>query len=68
MEETETNIVIDNDWDYNSWNDEEWLVVNKIWCERCSHEFDVGEYSESMIEDMNYCPFCGKKIRRVVYE
>lgn len=68
MEETETNIVIDNDWDYNSWNDEECLVINKIWCERCSHKFDVVEYSESMIEDMNYCPFCGKKIRRVVYE
>lgn len=24
--------------------------------------------AEMFEEDMNYCPFCGKKIRRVVYE
>ena len=63
----ETNIIIDEDWEYSDWTDEEYLVINKIWCDECGHEFDVTEYSDDMIEDMNYCPFCGKKIREVVY-
>ena len=64
----ETDIIIEGKWDYGYWDDEEYLFVNKIWCESCGHEFDITEYSEGMIDEMNYCPFCGNEIRRVVYE
>jgi DNA-directed RNA polymerase subunit RPC12/RpoP len=43
-------------------------VTTKIYCKECGREFDTYDYDNMMVEDMNYCPFCGKKIRRVVYE
>ena len=42
-----------------------WKATNGT---ECGHEFDTYDYDNVMIEDMKYCPFCGRKIRKVVYE
>lgn len=63
----ETNIIIDEDWEYNYGIQDEVRVICKIWCEECENEFEAYAYDEDMIEEMQYCPFCGRKINKVVY-
>ena len=65
-EET-TEILIEEEWDTCLFDDEEdeYLRVNKIWCKECEHEFDILDYDKDMIEEMKYCPFCGRKIEEV---
>jgi DNA-directed RNA polymerase subunit RPC12/RpoP len=64
----ETDIIIKTTWEETMDGLDEVEVTTKICCTECGHEFDTYDYDNMMIEDMNYCPFCGKKIRRVVYE
>jgi DNA-directed RNA polymerase subunit RPC12/RpoP len=64
----ETDIVINTMWEETMDGLDEVEVTTKIYCKECGREFDTYDYDDMMIEDMNYCPFCGKKIRRVVYE
>lgn len=64
-EET-TEILIEEEWDYSPWDDNDAILrVNKIWCKECEHEFSILDYDRSMIEEMKYCPFCGRKIEEV---
>lgn len=65
--ETETNIIIDLDYEYDYGIQDEVRVINKIWCEECGHEFKAYDYDDDMIEEMSYCPFCGRKIKKVRY-
>lgn len=64
----ETDIIINTVWGKTMDGLDEVEVTTEIYCTKCGHKFDTYDYDRAMIEDMNYCPFCGKKIRRVVYE
>lgn len=64
----ETDIVIETMWEETMDGLDEVEVTTEIYCTKCSHEFDTYDYDRLMIEDMNYCPFCGEKIRRVVFK
>lgn len=64
----ETDIVIKTMWEETMDGLDEVQVTTGIYCVECGHEFDTYDYDYTMVEDMNYCPFCGKKIRRIVYE
>ena len=60
---TETNIILNDDWDFDYGADDVVHIIYKIWCKECGHEFDTCDYDEHMIEEMQYCPFCGRKIK-----
>lgn len=64
----ETDIIINTMWEETMDGLDEVEVTTGIYCTKCGHEFDTYDYDRAMIEDMKYCPFCGKKIRRIVYE
>ena len=64
----ETDIIIETMWEETMDGLDEVEVTTEIYCTECGHKFDTYDYDKEMIEDMNYCPFCEKKIRRVVYE
>jgi DNA-directed RNA polymerase subunit RPC12/RpoP len=66
--EMETDIIIKTMWEETMDGLDEVEVTTEIYCTECGHEFDMYDYDKEMIEDMKYCPFCGKKIRRIVYE
>lgn len=63
----ETDIIIETMWEETMDGLDEIEVTMGIYCTKCGHKFDTYDYDKEMIEDMNYCPFCGKKIKNVVY-
>ncbi len=66
--EMETDIVIKTMWEETMDGTDEVEVTTEIHCKECGRKFDTYDYDKEMIEDMNYCPFCGNEIRRIVYE
>ncbi len=68
MKTNKTDIVINTMWEETMDGLDEVEVTTGIYCKECGHEFDTYDYDNMMVEDMNYCPFCGRKIRKVVYE
>ena len=63
----ETDIIIKTMWEETIDGLDEVEVTTEIDCTECGHEFDTYDYDNVMIEDMNYCPFCGNKIRKILY-
>ena len=63
----ETDIVIKTMWEETMDGLDEVEVITKIYCTECGHEFDTYDYDNTMIEDMKYCPFCGRKIKSVLH-
>jgi DNA-directed RNA polymerase subunit RPC12/RpoP len=63
----ETDIVIKTEWEETIDGLDEVEVTEEIYCTECGHEFDTYDYDNVMIEDMKYCPFCGNKIRKILY-
>jgi hypothetical protein len=38
----------------------------KVWITSCKHKFIIFKRGDNMHEDIEYCPYCGKKIKRTV--
>ena len=64
----ETDIVIKTMWEETMDALDEVELTAEIYCTECGREFDTCDYDKEMIEDMNYCPFCGNIIRRIIYK
>lgn len=63
----ETDIVMKTMWEETMDGLDEVEVITEIYCTECGHEFDTCDYDNIMVEDMKYCPFCGKKIKNILY-